>query len=751
MKNKKHFRSKAAIFSKAVSIVTASAITAGNFVAVSANPVNIPEVTTNLESSEVEVDNGVISNNIIENQQQVAVPEVNDVDVSEPGDPAGGGSTEEPKGEGETPKEGEKDSGLTDPPPPAGNGDESKSGKETTPPVAGDTFSDDNFTYTINNDLTTVTVKGKVNTLQGDISIPATVESDGKSYNVTAIGNSAFDGYTNLTSVVIPGSVTKIWDCAFKRCSSLTSAIIPGGVTKIGDSAFVGCTNLKSVTISSGVTSIGIGTFSGCTSLASIEIPNSVTSIDGTAFYACSGLNSVVIPEGVTSIKDRAFYGCTNLKYLLIPGGNLATVASSLLQGTLISSGTGAVYTTEAFKAGGQWANLGITEESIVHTIDAPAAAQNFKSQNVPEGLELSWDPVAGASKYILKRQHTDGPETVLSDNLKETKYIDKSVDTAGEYTYSVVVLKNYNDNAAEDDPFGKTQLKSDPAETKVTFYSVTAEKIEGGSIIIDKAVAVKDEFVKLKVVPNKYWAFTEGSLKASSENVYINPDGNSTSFGFKMPEENVSLSAEFISLYPNLSQTDAKTGVILEAPEGTFPADAKIDVNEVDKDSSNYSMILENVDKSIKNIAERFKFYSIKILDASGNKLQPANGNKVKISLPIPDGYDLNDLEAIRVEAGDDIEYNEHVEEIDGKNYLVFETDHFSDYAIIDKDMSIVNNTPPTHQGQSSSDQDSGNHDYAKGNFSDTSDMNPSALVALVALSTGAGYIIVRKKRDNK
>ena len=75
----------------------------------------------------------------------------------------------------------------------------------------------------------------------GDIVIPATVTNDEKTYNVTMIGNNAFDYCQNLTSVTIPESVTSIGYYAFELCRGLKSVNIPSGVTYIGGWAFNQC------------------------------------------------------------------------------------------------------------------------------------------------------------------------------------------------------------------------------------------------------------------------------------------------------------------------------------------------------------------------------------------------------------------------------------------------------------------------------------------------------------------------------
>ena len=136
--------------------------------------------------------------------------------------------------------------------------------------------------------------------------------------SVTSIGSEAFEGCHGLTSVTIPNSVTSIGEWAFSYCSGLTSITIPNSVTSIGRSAFERCSGLMSVTIPNSVTSIGKAAFSYCSSLTSITIPNSVTSIGSEAFEGCYGLTSVTIPNSVTSIGDYAFSGCTGITQTII-------------------------------------------------------------------------------------------------------------------------------------------------------------------------------------------------------------------------------------------------------------------------------------------------------------------------------------------------------------------------------------------------------------------------------------------------
>ena len=209
-------------------------------------------------------------------------------------------------------------------------------------------------------------VTSNPNKYSGDIIIPEKVTYDGVKYDVTSIGDAAFESCTGLTSVTIPNSVTSISGGSFWNCQNLNSIDIPSSVISIGKQAFYGCSSLTSVTIPSSVTSIAPSTFEGCSNLSTIEIPNSVTSIGldafsetawlnnqsngllyvgkvlyayignmpdntmitidegtisivGKAFKDCKGLVSVTIPSSVNSIGPYAFMECNNLSSIDIP------------------------------------------------------------------------------------------------------------------------------------------------------------------------------------------------------------------------------------------------------------------------------------------------------------------------------------------------------------------------------------------------------------------------------------------------
>ena len=151
--------------------------------------------------------------------------------------------------------------------------------------------------------LTSITIPPKVEYISTDAFVRCPLTSIS-----VASGNTKFDSRDNCNAIIETSSNTLIKGCQ--------STIIPNSVTSIGDSAFSGCSNLTSIVIPNSVTSIGDYAFSGC-SMASIVIPNSVTSIGDYAFSSCSNLTSIVIPNSVTSIGGYAFHYCLKLNTII--------------------------------------------------------------------------------------------------------------------------------------------------------------------------------------------------------------------------------------------------------------------------------------------------------------------------------------------------------------------------------------------------------------------------------------------------
>ncbi len=217
---------------------------------------------------------------------------------------------------------------------------------------------------------------------------------------VTSIGNYAFNGCSNVKSIVSHATVPPTCgDKCFEKVNKETVVVyVPKGkvaqykgtsgwnefsnieVNPLGASGTCGAEgdNLKwtlnlegllsisgtgamadnvdswvpfraeilSVAIAEGATSIGKEAFAECTNLTALTIPSSVTSIGNGAFLNCSSLPAIILPKGITSIKENTFSGCAKLTGLIFPN-TLTEIGKSAFAGCGLTSLVVPLYVTK--------------------------------------------------------------------------------------------------------------------------------------------------------------------------------------------------------------------------------------------------------------------------------------------------------------------------------------------------------------------------------------------------------------------
>lgn len=152
-------------------------------------------------------------------------------------------------------------------------------------------FSDENgYEYTILSENTAeFTSVGDDNKYSIDeLIIPETVENEGTTYTIVAIGDGAAQ-MCGLSTLEVPASVTRIGDEAFSYCWSLSEVVLSEATEWIGDEAFANCSMLSDFTLPTSLKHIGYQAFY---SDYSIECP-------------------LTFAEGV-EIGEEAFYGVSS-------------------------------------------------------------------------------------------------------------------------------------------------------------------------------------------------------------------------------------------------------------------------------------------------------------------------------------------------------------------------------------------------------------------------------------------------------
>ena len=271
-------------------------------------------------------------------------------------------------------------------------------------------------------------------------------EIDGK--KVTEIGDSAFKGCTELTSITIPDGVIGIGNKAFSDCTSLETVTIPASVTYVRDSAFYGCTSLKSVTIPESVTYIGGYAFAECYSLKYADIPANVSGIGLSPFCNCRSLENInideankwyttvdgvlydkdktelinypagkkdssyVIPEGIRTIREKAFYGCLNLCELTIPDSVTEIESGAFECSSLISDEYGTIKYVDGWVVGSDH-----TANVVLKDGTRGIAFEAFSCDEIIEKVTMP-DTVKYINAYAFENC-TNLSEVLLSSSLE--------------------------------------------------------------------------------------------------------------------------------------------------------------------------------------------------------------------------------------------------------------------------------------------------------------------------------------------
>jgi hypothetical protein len=132
-------------------------------------------------------------------------------------------------------------------------------------------------------------------------------------YDVTSIGESAFQDCSNITGNLNLPDVNIIKDRAFQACSQIEGGLIFGdNLTGIGDYSFYGCSQLDGgLSFGNNLSKIGDFAFGLCDQLnGDLKIPDSVTGVGVSAFENCSGFNQKIIISDNTIIDSFGFNGC---------------------------------------------------------------------------------------------------------------------------------------------------------------------------------------------------------------------------------------------------------------------------------------------------------------------------------------------------------------------------------------------------------------------------------------------------------
>lgn len=171
-----------------------------------------------------------------------------------------------------------------------------------------------------------------------------------------------------------------------------------------------------------------------------------------------------------------------------------------------------------------------------------------------------------------------------------------------------------------------------------------------------------------------------------SSENSTSSASSTSTSSTTSAPVSSGSLPSDTTSTGAPVTTIDEETGIQLEAEPGVVPPDTVIQAEEV-KDGGNFVII----NNALEQTSDKWVAYDISLISNQA-EIQP-NGN-VKITIPRPKGLNMNKMVLYHV--ADDGTLTQIPFTMDKtKDNLIFETDHFSLYAVVESETAVNNPNP--------------------------------------------------------
>lgn len=466
---------------------------------------------------------------------------------------------------------------------------------------------------------------------------------------------SPFYGNTSIKNVVIENDITDIGHLMFYQCANISTVEIPNSVTKIFTGAFAGCSSLTSITIPIGVTKIYEGAFSDCKSLTKVDIPYTIETISAGAFSNCRNLTDVYY-TGSYEHWNSISIGTDNdylINAQLHIGKDLTNVqcgdnvyCSLDKNGTLFITGDGAMW------------NYG-DKNGPIH----PDEALFFRNPEI--------------KNVIISNGITSiGNWSFYTCNNIESIEIPNSVTDIGIGTFTACGnLKNIKI------PNGVNSINF---SVFAACISLTNIEIPNSVISIgEDAFAICNNLTSVKI-PKNVISIGEHALGYNED---IMPINNFTIYGEKgTAAENYAKENNFtfidINPKPETTLTDTSTGIEL-----TYDSEVL---------AENVSLVVSPLTQSVGTAAfkdEYSRFSSFDISLQKGNEKVQPNG-KVTVKIPLPEGYNAEITAVYYVAASGEKEKLESTYE---NGFIVFETDHFSEYVLVDEGSKVTPSQPDT------------------------------------------------------
>ncbi len=507
--------------------------------------------------------------------------------------------------------------------------------------------------------------------------------------------------------------------------SKLKSLSLPDSVEGIAIHAFSGC-QISELKLSNRLRTIESFVFCADFALKEVVVPESVTYIASTAFYNCKALEKIIIPASVTRCEN-AFENCENVTIYCYENSAAHTCAvNNGINYVLLDYLTDTAELTAALEQAQGIDRSLYTEESLALLDEAVNAADTDAEKKTQEQVN-AW--AAAINDALGKLDYKDADYSEINAAVEAADKIDRNLYTqesllkldealnAVDYSLKITerhkleqwlsdineAVQNLEYLPADYSSLDAIKEKCDAIDRSL-YTPESLSKLDGAldavedNLKIDKqeqvaqyVTAIQQAYDALEYLPADYSLVEEAKERAAALDrryytevslVLLDNLINSVDYSLNITQQETvngfakgindaidSLAFAVITLRHDLC------GVIVTATTKEIKPDTVLTVEEVD--SSSYEGTNFAVGGSIRSL----HFYDINLI--LGTQTVQPDGN-VTVKIRIADGVDPKKCKVYHVT--DDLvnPLVRFANTIDG-NYVVFETDHFSEFAVIE------------------------------------------------------------------
>lgn len=469
-----------------------------------------------------------------------------------------------------------------------------------------------------------------------------------------------FGSYQKMTveELVLPDTVKKIGAQAFVT-SSVRKFILPDSVEEIEFEAF-GESEVEYINIPYGVKRISDYAFHFCANLKEAEIPKTVEFIDSMAFDSCGSLKKIIIPAEVKYIAGDALSDCDVLTVYCYEDTTAYYYATENDIPYVILEYPDMSELDALIDEYNELDRDKYFEESLI-PLDEAVAKIDMTITVITQNMVDEW--VSGIRSATEQLEYLPADYTEIDIAKLRAKLVDRSL-----YTQESLAILDAAISAVDETLDVSNQSLVAEYAKEINDAIDNLVFLPADYTQVDKAISETEKLDKI-LYSQLTLAILDQSISSVDYSLDITQQRIVDTFADRIYSAIASLE------YADVVLRNESNGVIVSATAKEIYPTTSLTVDMLDP--SNYEPANFAVGGNIKSV----NYYDINLI-RDGEKVQPDGTVYVKIK--IPDGVKPEKCRVYHVTDDPVDPLVRFASTLDG-NYIVFETDHFSEFAVIE------------------------------------------------------------------